>query len=188
MDKSQLAFATGCFLLTLFALGHDPTRAAPPTDELLDQRAVLDRLVGSWVLESEAKHGLSACQECKWILNKRFFQIDTKLTGVRSPSSAWRTIIEYDQENRCFQQWKFSDNGEVNTARGTWNEKTSSLVLSGRTPNGNDSESKIEIVDDKTIVISEREFLDDEHTRIGVVRFVLGRVRVIAPDRSKPVM
>jgi len=153
-----------------------PACGAPPTDEPLAKLAVLDPLVGSWVFRPDAQDGFSARQECKWILNQQFLEIDTHVLRPGHPPSSWRTLITYDQSSNCYRQWKFSDKGVVSTEHGGWNEKTSTLKMSGPTPNGNDSQSSIEIIDDNTLDVVVREFLDEEHTRMAVVRFTLSRV------------
>jgi len=58
-----------------------------------------------------------------------------------------------------------SDNGVVSTEHGHGTRNTSSLNLSGRAPNGNDSESSVMIIDDNTMIVHVREFLDEKHTR-----------------------
>lgn len=172
MATPQPTFATCCIWLTIVMVGS----AAPPADEPLTKVAVLDPLVGSWVFRPDAQDGFSARQECKWILNKQFLEIDTHVLCPGHPPSSWRTLITYDQTSKCYRQWKFSDKGVVSTEHGAWNEKTSSLNLSGRTPNGNDSNSKIEIIDDNTMIFEVREFLDEKHTEMAMVMFTLSRV------------
>ena len=70
---------------------------------------------------------------------------------------------------------------------GAWNEDTSSLMMSGRAPNGNDEESRVEIIDDNTMIFAVREFLDDKHTRMAVVRFTLRRVPSAEDHQLTPV-
>jgi len=157
-------------------VGGPAACAEPPTDEPLTELAVLDALVGSWVFRPDAQDGFSARQECKWILNEQFLEIDTQVLRPGHPPSSWRTLITYDKTGNCYRQWKFSDNGDVSTAHGAWNEKASTLKLSGRTPNGNDEESITEITNDNTMIFGVHEFLDEKHTRMAGVRFTLSRV------------
>lgn len=180
--------ATRCLWLTILMVGSPPAWAAPPADESLTKLAVLDPLVGSWVFKPEQPDGFSARQECKWILNKQFLEIDTHVLLPGQPPASWRTLITYDETSNCYRQWKFSDKGVVSTEQGAWNEnksslkKKSSLNLSGRTPNGNDSKSKFEIIEDNSMIVEVSEFLDDKHTRMATVRFTLRRV----PPKKDP--
>jgi len=176
MVAPQTTFAMCCIWFTILMFGRPAVGGAPPADEPLAKLAVLDPLVGSWMFGAEKQDGFSARQECKWILNKRFLEIATQVLRPGHPPSSWRTLITYDKTGDCYRQWKFSDNGAVSTAHGAWNENTSSLILSGRTPNGNDEESSVKIIDDNTMIFAVREFLDDKHTRVVVVRFALQRV------------
>lgn len=187
MATLQPTLATCCIWLTIVMVGSPAACAAPPADELLAKFAVLDPLVGSWVFRPDAQDGFSARQECKWILNKQFLEIDTLVLRPGHPPSSWRTLITYDQTSKCYRQWKFSDNGVVSTENGAWNENTATLKLSGRTPNGNDSESSVKIIDDNKMIFDVREFLDEKHTQMGVVRFTLSRVPPTkGPQLTKP--
>ncbi|MFN0197979.1 MAG: DUF1579 family protein [Planctomycetaceae bacterium] len=179
MATPQPTFAMCCIWLTILMVGSPAACAEPPKDEPLTELAVLEPLVGSWGLRPDAPldgFSVSVRQECKWILNKQFLEIDTHLLLPGHPPSSWRTLITYDQTSNCYRQWKFSDNGDVSTAHGAWNEKTSSLILSGRTPNSNGSKSKIEIIDDNTMRFDMREFLDDTNARMATISFTLSRV------------
>ncbi len=187
MSQPQFAFSACCFWLTIFAFDGERICAASPAGRQRDELAVFDRFVGAWVFPPRSEHSFSAHLECKWILNKQFLQVDTKLIDATNTSTSGRTLIDYNQKKNCYRQWKFSDSGDVITAHGTWNEKATSLVLSGRKPNGNENESTIEFVDGNTIVFGEREFLDGEPPRVGVVRFVLSRVSPKATNQPKSV-
>ena len=171
----QPTFAMCCLCLTILTFGMEAACAPPPADEPLDKLAVLDRLVGSWVFRPDSQD-FSARQECKWILNKQFLEIDTHVICAGQPPSSWRTLISYDQTSHCYRQWKFSDKGVVSTEHGTWNEDASELNLSGRTPSGNDSISSIKIYDDNEISFDVREFVDEKHTKLNSVMFHLSRV------------
>ncbi|MEO2034563.1 MAG: hypothetical protein ABGZ35_21005 [Planctomycetaceae bacterium] len=173
MARPQLRISTYCIWLTSFVLGIEAACAAPPADEPLNQLAVLDALVGSWVFRPDAQDGFSARQECKLILNKQFLEIDTHVLRPRHAPASWRALITYDQTGNCYRQWKFSDNGDVSTAHGAWNENTSTLKLSGRSPNGNDSKTSVEIIDGKMMIVSVSEVMSDD--KRAVVRFTLGR-------------
>lgn len=175
MPTPQPTFSTYCIWLTILMFGSPAACAEPPTDEPLSELAVLDPIVGSWVFRPDAQDGFSARQECKWILNKQFLEIDTEVLRPGQAASSWRTLITYDKANHCYRLWKFSDNGVVSTEQGAWNEKTSTLKLSGRTLIGNDSESKI-IIDDNEMYFGVREFFDEEPPRIAATFFILSRV------------
>ena len=177
MPKST--FVTCCLCLTIFMFGLEAASAPPPADKPLDKLAVLDPLVGSWV---QAVDHYSARQECKWILNKQFLEIDTHIHWPGQPPSSWRTLMTYDQTSDCYRQWKFSDNGAVSTEQGTWNENTAELNLSGHLPNGNDSESCFQICHDNSIKFYVREFVDEKHTRLNTIGLTLDRVH---PTKKK---
>ena len=173
---SQRRIAAYCMWLTVVMLsrplvGEEPSTEAPPTE-----LAVLDALVGSWKLQSAADVGISARQECQWILNRQFLEIDTHVHFQGQPPSFWRTLISYDTTDNCYRQWKFSGDGDVSTATGAWNRKTSALKLTGRTRNGNAEESRIRIINDRTMEVDVREFLDEQHTRMAAVAITLDRV------------
>lgn len=170
------AFAMCGIWFAILVFGGAAACAAPPADESLTKLGVLDSLVGSWVFGVEKQDGFSARQECKWVLNRQFLEIDTQVFRAGHPPASWRTLVTYDKIDDCYRQWKFSDTGVVSTAQGAWNEDALSLILSGRTPNGNDEESSVKILDDDTMIVAVREFLDEERTRMAVIRFTLRRV------------
>jgi hypothetical protein len=160
------------------------TRAAGPTDEPVTKLAVLDRLVGSWVFADHTQDGFSARVESRWILNNQFLEIDAQVLRAGHPPFSWRTLIGYDTLNDSYRQWKFTDKGVVSTQEGAWNQASSTLNLSGRTPNGHDSESRLRIIDDHTIEVHLREFLDENQTRMFLVALTLDRVPTTANDES----
>lgn len=174
MATPQLTLAMCCIWFASPMFASSAACAAPPADDPPTELAVLDALVGSWVFQRDAQDGYSARQECKWILNKQFLEIDTHLARPGHVPSSWRTLIGYDRASNCYRQWKFADSGDVSTAHGTWNEKTSTLRLSGRTPNGNDELSSVKLIDDNAIQVSVTEIVSDE--KRAVVMFTLRRV------------
>lgn len=162
--------------LIIFMLGSSAVCAEPPADAPHPELSVLESFVGSWLFETEKQVGFSARQECRWILNKQFLEIDTQVLLPGHPPSSWRMLITYDKADACYRQWKFSDDGTVSTAHGTWDDDTSTLTLSGRASSGNHEESRIALIEDNMMVFAVREFLDDKRTRMSVVRFTLNRV------------
>lgn len=172
-----------CTWLAVLTFASPLVVAAPPADQPSDELAVLEPLVGSWVFGEVEGNGFSARQEYRWILDKQFLEIDTQVFRPGHPTSSWRTLVGYDQEEECYRQWRFSDGGAVSTASGEWDADTSTLRLTGRTSDGHDSESAFKIMGDDAVMTTVREYLDDNHTRMSVARFMLTRVD---PADAKP--
>lgn len=166
-------FATCWSWFTVLVLLTSAARAVPPGEDVRGELAVLDSLVGSWVLRPDDQHGFSARQECRWILKNQFLEIDTHVTHAGHVSS-WRTLLSYDRTNHCYRQWMFSDKGDVSTAHGAWDESRSTLKLSGSTANGNDLQSSVKVVDDKTLIVTVSEMISNDQRT--VVRLTLTRV------------
>lgn len=184
MATPQPRLGTCCVWLILLVVGVPAFCAEPAKEEPLPELVALDRLVGAWVFQPDAVDGFSARQECKWILNRHFLEIDTRLLRPGHPPASWRTLVTYDKTANCYRQWKFSDQGIVSTEQGTWDEKKSTLKLTGRTPLGNESESRFKIVDDDTLQVDVREYLDQQRSRIAVVSLTLSRV--LSRDGRQP--
>ncbi len=176
---AQPTLTVYCSWFAILMFGSEAVHAAPPTVEPLDRLSVLDPFVGSWVFQLDKKESFSARQECRWILNKQFLTIDTQVIRPGQAPISWRTLITYDKTCGCYRQWKFSDNGTVSTAKGTWNENSSILKLSGRTANGHIEELRLEMIDDNTIILNVREFLDDKQTRADVIGLMLRRLPLV---------
>ena len=181
MSASIPTTAVCCLWIAMIVNFANPaTCVEPAADQPLNGIAVLDCLVGSWIFTQD---GFSASQECKWILNRQYLEIDTHVLIEGQATSSWRTLIASEQATGRYRQWRFSDNGVVSVEDGAWNESNSTLTLTGHHVAGHDSESTIKVLDDNTIEVNVREVLDDKDTRRHSVLLNLSRVPPTVRDQ-----
>ncbi|MFY9254659.1 MAG: hypothetical protein WAO83_14495 [Fuerstiella sp.] len=178
-----------CFVWLAVALWLNPvTHAAPPPEGTLDGDEVLARLVGSWAAAEYKDDPSCIRQECQWVLNRKYLEIQTFVDIKPHPPKTWKTLIAYEPTDNSYRLWRFSDDGVVTTERGTWDSKRKTVSFEGRTSNGRDSSSLLTLFDDKDSM--ERSVfvdLDEDGDVQSGVAFSLGRVsNTAAKQLTKP--
>ncbi|MBI1247300.1 hypothetical protein GC197_05575 [bacterium] len=167
MPAQKPTMVTFCLGIVILICGSPAVFAEPPAAQQPEELAVLQPLIGSWDFPVG---DYAVKEEFKWTLDNQFLQFDAQAFG-----QSWRMLITYDPSINQYRLWKFSSNGEISTAQGTWNEKTSTLVLFGRSPDGNKTKISFEI-DGDVLDFDDREFISKE--RMKVMGFNLYRANL----------
>ncbi len=159
--------------------------ATPCMEETPTGKEILARLVGSWSSGKGTDFAIS--QNCEWILNRKYLEIETTIDIAGQPKSNWRTLLSYDSANDSYQLWNFSDDGVVTTERGTWNSKSKRIDFKGRTSNDRESFSSLSLLGKGSMERDVNVFVGDDRKVLSCVAFVLERVSTSASKQlTKP--
>lgn len=192
MCSPYVFWIAALFCCNLPIFGHPPTdrqTAESPEKEL----AVLGPLVGEWVAQPKDNEKLTKAfeefavgQTCKWILQKRFIEINSNSSVPGHPSAQTRTLITYDRSGACYRCWIFSSTGDVKTAHGKWDSETATLTwtIPDKDAKGSDSTTTMRFLDNDTTVWGQSESSRSEQVSLFISRLVLRRVNTPEADQQ----
>ena len=138
-----LAILAGIFLAAP-ASAEAPQGPAGDVPEL----KVLEHRVGEWDVEMTIKPadgpsgGIKAkgTAKAEWVLDGRFVQSTWTMEGEDgSPPMKGISLMTYDPGKKAYRGWMFLSNGSVSQTEGRWDDKTRTMTLKARDPQGGSS-------------------------------------------------
>ena len=165
-----------CISLVSLTCSNMPTHATPRLEETLTGNEFLAGLVGSWTSGKHKDDASCIRQECRWILNRKYLEIETFIDIKPHPTKTWKTLIAYDPTGNSYRPWNYADDGVVTAEQGSWDKRKQQIDFKGHTSTGCESISSLRLIKKDFLERDVSVYVDDDRDVLSGVAFTLERV------------
>ncbi len=131
MNRNQCSslVAWTAFIISTFT-GITRAEDVGPSKSVPELQA-LAHYVGSWdvtLLGADSNPTMKGEATAKWILDGRFVEQNSVMTGDDGARISIRTLYTFDTSKRAYQSWTFISTGEISEADATWDPKARTMT------------------------------------------------------------